>query len=78
MSSLKVYGAAMAKHLAKLSKFGGQFRLTLPKLLIDEIEWHDVEYVILYKLETSEIRIRRFVDGESLRTERKEDRPGSD
>ena len=68
----------MAKHLTKISKFGGQYRVTIPKLLIEELEWKGVEYVILQPDMHRTIRIRRFIDGESLRTKRKKDRPGSD
>jgi len=68
----------MAKHLTKISKFGGQYRLTIPKLLIDEMKWKDVEYVFLELHGKDDIMIRRFIDGESLGIERKKDRPGSD
>jgi len=69
---------AMAKHLTKISKFGGQYRLTIPVLLIDEMKWKDVEYVFLERVNKDDIMIRRFIDGESLRTKRKEHRHGSD
>jgi len=68
----------MPKHLARLSKFGGQHRLTIPKLLVEELGWHDVEYVVLSKVSKDLVYIRRFIDGESLGAHRKEDRPGSD
>jgi len=69
---------AMAKHLTKISKFGGQYRLTIPVLLIDEMKWKDVEYVFLERINKDDIMIRRFIDGESLRTERKTDPDGQD
>jgi len=78
MSRIKVYGVPMPKHLTKISKFGGQYRLTIPKLLVEELKWKGVEYVFLERHGSRDIRIRRFIDGESLRTERKKDRPGSD
>ena len=68
----------MPKHLVKLSRFGDQYRLTIPKMLIQQMEWEDVEFVILYPLESGSIEIGRFIDGESLGAKRKEDRPGSD
>lgn len=67
----------MAKFLAKLSEFGGQHRVTLPKGLIDECGWKGVEYVILERIGFDEIRLRRFIDGESLKNDDKADRPGS-
>jgi len=43
--------------------------LTIPKALIDEMTWQDVEFVIMTNLGDGTVRIRRFIDGESLRTE---------
>ena len=68
----------MAKHLTKISKFGGQFRLTIPKGLIEECKWQGVEFMILERMGHDEIKLRRFVDAESLGIERKEHRHGSD
>ena len=68
----------MPKHLTKISKFGGQHRLTIPKLLIDEMKWKGVEYVFLEPHGKYDVLIRRFIDGESLRTDRKADPDGKD
>lgn len=68
----------MPKYIAKLSKFGGQYRITIPRLLVEECKWEDVEFVILSRVTYEEIKMRRFVDGESLGIKRKTDRPGSD
>ena len=68
----------MAKYLTKISKFGGQYRLTIPRSLIDEYRWHDVEYVILEPVMDKAIRMRRFIDGESLKTEVTRNKAGSD
>jgi hypothetical protein len=78
MSRIKVYMGVMPKHLTKISKFGGQHRLTIPKLLIEELGWKDVEYVIVEGLCTGVVQIRRFMDGEDLKTKDAGDRPGSD
>lgn len=59
----------MAKYLTKLSKFGGQFRVTIPKGLIEEADWRDVEFVILEWSGLNSIFIRRFIDAESLKSE---------
>lgn len=69
---------AMPKHLTKISKFGGQYRLTIPKLLIDEAKWKDVEYVFLERHGKYDVMIRRFIDGESLRTDSKATPDGED
>jgi len=69
---------AMPKHLTKISKFGGQYRLTIPKLLIGEMKWGSVVYVFLEPHGKDDIMIRRFIDGESLRTDRKADPDGQD
>jgi len=68
----------MPKYLAKLSKFGGQYRLTLPRLLIEEMAWDDVEYITLGPQIDKSIIIRRFVDAESLGIKSKRDRTGKD
>lgn len=68
----------MPKHLVKLSKFGGQYRLTIPRAMIEEIEWQDVEYVTLESIMGKGIRIWRFLDGQSLKGEITGDRSGSD
>lgn len=68
----------MAKYVAKLSKFGGQFRVTIPKGLIDEAGWQDVELVILNLLTDGQIKMWRFVDGESLKSEATIRKIGSD
>lgn len=66
----------MPIYLTKLSKFGGQYRVTIPKGLIQEVEWEDVEYVILEGDLDRTMKIRRFVDAESLRGEAEEDPAG--
>lgn len=68
----------MPKYLAKLSKFGGQYRITLPRLLIELIGWGDVEYVLLVPQEDNTIVMREFLNEESLGIESKRDRPGED
>ena len=56
----------------------GQFRVTVPKLMVESIGWKDVDHVILTPLHTGVIQMRRFIDGESLKNDDSEDRPGSD
>lgn len=68
----------MPKFLAKLSKFGGQYRLTIPRQLIKEMAWEKVEYMTLGPQIDDAVIIRRFIDSESLKTKDERDRTGSD
>lgn len=68
----------MPKYLAKLSKFGGQYRITLPKDLIGFTAWFDVEYILLLPQDDNSIVMKEFIDAESLGVKSKRDRPGED
>ena len=68
----------MPRHITKVSKSGGQYRLTLPKGIIEECKWQGVGYIILERMGFDEIRLRRFVDRDSLKTKDETDQPGSD
>ena len=78
MSRINVYIGVMPKYLTKISKFGGQYRLTIPKLLVEELKWQDVEYVILENILNEFFRVRRFIDEESLGVKSKRPPNGSD
>jgi len=67
----------MPKHLVKLSKFGSQYRLTIPRLLIKEMAWEKVEYMTLGPQIDDSVIIRRFIDSESLKAKDERDRTGS-
>jgi bifunctional DNA-binding transcriptional regulator/antitoxin component of YhaV-PrlF toxin-antitoxin module len=68
----------MAKHLVKVSKVRGQFRVTLPILLIERLRWDDVEFVLLDDSKEGTVCMRRFIDGESLKGADEADRNGGD
>lgn len=68
----------MPKHLTKISKFGGQYRLTIPKGLIQEMDWQDVEFVLMDKVGHGALRIRRFIDGQSLKSKAAGHKAGCD
>lgn len=68
----------MPKYLTKISKFGGQYRLTIPKGLIKEMEWQDVEFVLMDNVGQGALRIRRFVDGKDLKAKVTRHQTGSD
>jgi len=78
LSRINVYIGVMPKYLTKISKFGGQYRLTIPKLLVEELKWQDVEYVILENILNEFFRVRRFIDEESLGVKSKRPPNGSD
>jgi hypothetical protein len=78
MSRIKDYVGVMPKYLAKVSKFGGQYRITLPRLLVEQVAWESVEYVVLRGLSDGTVVIKEFIDGESLGIECKKNRSGSD
>ena len=57
------------KHLVKVSWHKNQCRVTLPKSLVDEMQWRKVDYVIIEGIRPDGILVRRFVDVESLKNE---------
>ena len=65
----------MAKHLTKVCCGGGQMRVTIPKLLLRELNWKDVRHVLLEGNQDGTLTVRRFVDGESLENKRRDDSP---
>ena len=68
----------MAKHFCKITQHAGQYRLTIPKALVASMGWEDIKYMILKPASESAVWMRRFVDGESLKNDSPEDRPGPD
>lgn len=68
----------MPKFFAKLSRFGGQYRITLPKALVGQARWEDVEFVIMELVFPNEIKMRRFIDAESLGVKSKRNNDGED
>lgn len=63
----------MAKHLIKASWGGGQLRINIPKMVVDELEWKGVSHFVLEENEDKTLTIRRFIDGESLKIKRRDD-----
>ena len=68
----------MAKHVVTVCPGGGQMRVTIPKLLLRELDWTDVRHVLLESNQDGTLTVRRFVDGESLKTSRKTGKDGPD
>ena len=59
----------MAKHILKVNKAKGVFRLVLPRKLVLLKRWDDVEYVLADDHMPGQIIIRRFIDGEALKAD---------
>lgn len=57
----------MAKHIIRVGKENGLFRLTIPHKVISARRWDDVQYVLLDDKDLNTLVLRRFVDGKSLR-----------
>lgn len=68
----------MPKWIIKVSHHAGQCRVTIPKALVKECLWEDVKHVILTRSGYEVIKIRRFVDGESLKDSIETDPAGED
>ena len=71
-------GLSLAKHIMKVCRFGGQVRVTIPKLAMKGLEWDDVVHVIIEENKDGTLTVRRFMDGESLRGSDKKHKTGSD
>jgi len=52
--------------------------LTIPRTLVEEMEWFDVQFVILKQIGMDVLSVRRFIDAESLKTKDARDRTGCD
>lgn len=59
----------MDRYICKVEKSGKGFRINVPRQVVIDGCWADVAYVLLEPLPGGKIMIRRFVDGESLKTE---------
>ena len=68
----------MAKHLIKANWNSGQLRVTIPKSLVESLDWGDVEYFILKKISWGSLEVMRFIDGQSLKGNGTPDKTGSD
>ena len=56
-------------YIAKLTWTDGQCRLTIPKLLVKEVNLTDFKFVVLEKTEEHQINIRRVVDEKTFKAE---------
>ncbi|MBA7472741.1 hypothetical protein ES707_08073 [subsurface metagenome] len=56
----------MSKYICKVEKSAGNFRICIPKSIIQEKRWGDVLYVIVEDHWPDKIAIRRMLDEKSL------------
>jgi len=54
----------MAKHIVKATRTGNQIRITLPKMLIEEMKWKKSSHFILKKTSNITIEIIRLFEEE--------------
>jgi len=65
----------MAKHLIKACWGGSQLRITIPRLVVRELEWQGVSHFVVVENEDKTLTIRRFMDGDCLKNKRRDDSP---
>ena len=70
------YSADMSKHVIKVDKAGGTFRINIPKTIIQRWRWFNVDYVILDDANDDYLILRRLIYGEASPTENKRYSPG--
>lgn len=68
----------MKKVIVKVDRRDVSFRVTIPRKIILYKQWEDVEYMLLEESGPDVIVLRRFVDGEALRTKDQGCLPGFD
>ncbi len=68
----------MKRSIIKVDRRDVTFRVTVPRRIILYKKWDDVEYVMVEESGPDLIVLRRFVDGEALRTKDKGSLPGFD
>lgn len=59
----------MAKHILKVTRTNGVFRLVFPRKLVMIKRWDDVEYVLADDRIPDQIVIKRFIDGKALKAD---------
>lgn len=51
-------------------------RITIPKMMLTELKWKGVVHVLLETNMDGTLTVRRFVDGDSLKSDGKRNRAG--
>ena len=57
------------KSVIKLTWTDGQCRLTIPKLLVKEVDLTGINYVVLEKSNKNSIVIRRIIDDKTFKSD---------
>ena len=68
----------MAKHFIRASWDGAQLRINIPKMVVRGLEWEGVSHFVLVENKDKTLMVRRFIDGESLKSQRDKGKPGPD
>jgi len=55
------------KHVVKVVSTKSDFRITVPRKIIQALRWNDVRYVVAEILHKDKIVIRRLLDGKALK-----------
>lgn len=63
------------RHIIKLQRDAGRYKIHFPKLLLDEVDFRKVDYLILEPVGRTQIMIRRFIDGEKGKGKSKRHQP---
>jgi bifunctional DNA-binding transcriptional regulator/antitoxin component of YhaV-PrlF toxin-antitoxin module len=58
----------MPKYICKVNRFKDQFRVTIPRALVKEMGWEDVQVLILGRNCIDYVLMGRYLGGKSLRT----------
>jgi len=45
-------------------------RITIPKMIVRGLKWEDVRHVFIEEKEDGSLTVRRFINGESLKSQR--------
>jgi len=67
------YLRPMVKHVVKVAKGGRNFRINIPRSIIQLKRWGDVRFVLVEDHHQDKIIIRRLIDGKALKGD---DSPG--
>jgi len=57
----------MEKHVRRVQKGAGAWRVSIPMKVILKKRWGDVKYVLVEDVKEDYIIIRRLIDGKSLK-----------
>ena len=60
-------GSKVPMYLVTANWNNDQLRISIPKILVEHLEWKDVRFVMMEAQGTEYLTVRRFIDGESLK-----------